>query len=359
MVPGGTPSVGPQGDIHVVLLKSFACGGASAWAELNTEWPSYGSIPISIDHTSLSCSDFTYDDLVASGADVLAVSDAAGGGEQFSQEEVAAVAQYTSEGHNLIATYVTFQYGTDNRALAPLLGLRSDLTYNTSEVPISNQFARTDGSACLFRDVPDPWTSSGYSFTQVPADDLRWDESDLAGATIVAQCDDNLGVITIFDAGTYTGIYISNMPEYFGSKVDKQLLYNAITFGPKAAALPYGDGWPGTYGIPSLQASGVPVLGTSITIDIGNSFGVPTMSLFLAGLSSASIPSVYGGTLLVQPLLVVATPLASAGIALPVTIPDDQALAGVSFYLQVLELDLGASRGVSFTPGLQLLLDGC
>src|SRR5262245_38488926 len=74
MVPGGTPSVGPQGDIHVVLLKSFSCGGASAWAELNTEWPSYGSIPISIDHTSLSCTEFTYEDLVASGADVLAVS---------------------------------------------------------------------------------------------------------------------------------------------------------------------------------------------------------------------------------------------------------------------------------------------
>jgi hypothetical protein len=31
-------------------------------------------------------------------------------------------------------------------------------------------------------------------------------------------------------------------------------------------------------------------------------------------------------------------------------------LCGLSIYLQALEIDAGASRGVSFTPGLQLVL---
>jgi hypothetical protein len=48
--------------------------------------------------------------------------------------------------------------------------------------------------------------------------------------------------------------------------------------------------------------------------------------------------------------------LPPSGLALPVTLPCGYDLAGSSFFLQALETDPGASRGVSFTEGLELTL---
>jgi len=51
----------------------------------------------------------------------------------------------------------------------------------------------------------------------------------LAKATAVAQSDKYLGVVTLYTAATYTGVFISNFPEYNGGTDDEQLLYNAVT----------------------------------------------------------------------------------------------------------------------------------
>ena len=48
--------------------------------------------------------------------------------------------------------------------------------------------------------------------------------------------------------------------------------------------------------------------------------------------------------------------LPPAGLSVTVTIPCDLTLCGLSVNMQVLELDAGASKGVSFTPGLNLVL---
>ena len=219
------------GGVTAVVVKSWGGGDASAWQELNNEWPQYGDIPISIDTTTLGNSDFTFQDLVDTGADVVIVSNPGGGGQQYSDSEIDAVSSYASLGHNVLATYIAFQWtNIDNRGLAPVLGLRSDITYNTVEEGISNVFNVVDLGNALFQGLPDPWNSVGYPFTQTPADDLRWDDADLAGAAVAAQSDDYKGIVSIYDGGPYTGIYVSNMSEYFGGSLDKQLLYNAITY---------------------------------------------------------------------------------------------------------------------------------
>jgi len=46
------------------------------------------------------------------------------------------------------------------------------------------------------------------------------------------------------------------------------------------------------------------------------------------------------------------------GLSMPVAVLCDSQFAGLAIYLQVLEVDPGASQGVSFTPGLQLVLGG-
>ena len=48
--------------------------------------------------------------------------------------------------------------------------------------------------------------------------------------------------------------------------------------------------------------------------------------------------------------------LPAGGLTLSGTVPNDPALYGFHLYLQALELDAGASKGFSFTPGLDLLL---
>jgi hypothetical protein len=195
----------------------------------------YGSIPLSIAIDSLGGAEsFTYQDLVNSGADVVILSDPAGGRQQYSASEISAILRYASEGHNVIGTYLVFQFDKiDNRGLAPVFGLRSDLVYNTKEVSISNQFNKLVPANFLFEGISgSSWFSNGYPYTQVPNGDRQWNPSDLAGAVLVAESDTFKGMISMYDGGTYKGIYISNMPEYFGSTLDKQLLYNAIVAPP-------------------------------------------------------------------------------------------------------------------------------
>jgi len=235
-LPAGPPheATAPSGvgGITAVVVKSWDGGGASAWQELNNEWPLYGDIPIFIDTTTLGNVDFTFQDLVDTGADVVILSDVAGGVQQYSPSEIDAISSYASIGHNVLGTFLTFQWGdSDNRDLAPVFGLRSDLTYNKDvNVGISNVFNVIDVGNPLFQGLPDPWNSEGYPETQTPSEDLRWDAPDLAGAELVAQSDDFKAMISVYDGGPYTGLYVSNMPEYFGGSLDKQLLYNAITY---------------------------------------------------------------------------------------------------------------------------------
>jgi Tol biopolymer transport system component len=118
----------------------------------------------------------------------------------------------------------------------------------------------------------------------------------------------------------------------------------------------YGQGWPGTNGIPSFVPRSNPVRGQSLTLDVGSSSGSFAFGLLLVGYQRADAPSSWGGELLVAPALKLSLGLAPNGASVTGTIPDDDRLCGVLVDLQVLESDPGASRGVSFTEGLELVL---
>jgi hypothetical protein len=116
----------------------------------------------------------------------------------------------------------------------------------------------------------------------------------------------------------------------------------------------YGSGWPGTGGIPSLTADADPVLSTSIKVSVGNSRAATTPALVFVGFAPANLPA-WDGTLLVTPSIVFSLVVPGSGIDLPYDVPSDSNLAGLSLFVQVLEVDPGASRGVSFTEGLELV----
>jgi hypothetical protein len=126
-----------------------------------------------------------------------------------------------------------------------------------------------------------------------------------------------------------------------------------------ARAQSFGSGWPGTIGTPSLGASAAPVICSTIDAIVTNSSGATTAAILLVGAGRASIPTTLGGTILVAPpWTIFSLVLPADGATIPAPIPCDAALVGVSVDLQVLESDAGASAGVSFTPGLELLLGG-
>jgi hypothetical protein len=118
----------------------------------------------------------------------------------------------------------------------------------------------------------------------------------------------------------------------------------------------YGAGWSGSNGIPSFTTANEPRLCTEITLDLANSLVANTTAALFVGLAKTDQPTIYGGRLLVAPTIVLILPLPAGGLALPALVPCNPLLCGVSIFLQALEVDGGASRGVSFTPGLQLVL---
>ena len=218
----------PSGNaVTAIIVKSW--GNNPVWADLNTNWSTYGTIPVSIDYTTLIDGDFTYTDLVDSNADVVILSDPAGGLQQYSSAEVTALAKYIKAGHVIVGTFLTFQYqkeNIDNRALAPIFGLSSSLTY--TYFPLSNEFTKV-ADACLFSKIPGPLAkSNGYPNSQVPSSGT-WMGS-LGAAMAGAESDSYVGVITGYRKKSATAIYISSMPEFQTTGGDdEQFLYNAIT----------------------------------------------------------------------------------------------------------------------------------
>lgn len=118
----------------------------------------------------------------------------------------------------------------------------------------------------------------------------------------------------------------------------------------------YGAGHPGTLCTPSLSVSANPELGTTITLTADNCRGIATGAGLAIGFSPASLPFA-GGTLLVSPpmtLLVMGVP--QAGLSLSGPLPCEPTFCGVCVYLQLLQLDPGASNNYSMTNGLELCL---
>jgi hypothetical protein len=106
--------------------------------------------------------------------------------------------------------------------------------------------------------------------------------------------------------------------------------------------------------VPGFTARTNPVVGNSLKLDLDNSAGVSTAGLLVIGLSKANISTGKGGTLLVTPFLFLPLSLPAGGLTLSGQVPNDPALYGFELYLQALELDAGASKGLSFTRGLDL-----
>ena len=122
-----------------------------------------------------------------------------------------------------------------------------------------------------------------------------------------------------------------------------------------ATAAPYGVGWPGTLGVPTLSASAAPLLGTTILIDLVTSSPTDTVAIFLLGYAQLATPTAIGGTLLVDYQTFVTVGITPQLRQFPLVVPCDLVYCGLTIDMQVLVYDPGASHHYAFTNGLELV----
>lgn len=133
-----------------------------------------------------------------------------------------------------------------------------------------------------------------------------------------------------------------------------QLPY-AVIFGALTSRT-YGTGLPGTLGVPQLTLEHIARIGALYELRASNSLGTPTPAALVLGPTAVSVP-ILGGTLLVDPVIVLTVNVpANGGIVLSAPIPPDTALVCASAFQQAITLDPGAVQGLSFTPGLEVIL---
>lgn len=221
----------------IVVVRSFGTKSGSViefgWKDLNTNWESYGTTPIEIDWDTLNKTSISYSDIAASGADVLVISASAGLGlpqtwSELSYGEIAAIKQYTVEGHGLIATGTTFYPAIPNNdALTDMFGIVNQ-TYDLDQDAETSLDHVSIGHA-LLTNVPDP-LAIGLNYSAIPSDDGSWDAADMRpgslGGTYVASS----GGLTTTVVEFKKLVYFSWVPEWFGSADDMQILYNAMAW---------------------------------------------------------------------------------------------------------------------------------
>ena len=118
----------------------------------------------------------------------------------------------------------------------------------------------------------------------------------------------------------------------------------------------YGSGWPGTLGVPQLTALNDPVLGEPFEVFLTNSRGSTTVAFLFLGFQETQVVTSLDGTLWLVPFWTFRLQVPAAGLTLSQVLDGDPALAGARLFLQAIEVDPGASKGASFTPGLFVAL---
>jgi hypothetical protein len=117
----------------------------------------------------------------------------------------------------------------------------------------------------------------------------------------------------------------------------------------------YGEGSPGTLGVPDLSLGAVPRLGTVVPIHFGNSSGIDTTVIVLVGTKPGYQPTPFGGTLLITQAAQRTMLLGSGGGTRFFPIPSDPLLVGYNFILQTIVLDPGVPSGRAYSRALRMV----
>jgi len=196
------------------------------WQVLTNEWYLFGDTMVYIDYTTLNKEGITYEDIVATEADVLIISCASDpyAGWQFTDSEIEAITQYVHEGHGLIATAGTLYYMVpNNNKLAPLFGLNETTMWSGTGTDLLHLLNTTHP---IFANVPNPLVFRQVG-TALPYDG-RWDSNELVGGKYLALGHYEESAVVVYRGLVYISPWLEVIPPYYHHHL--QLLYNAITW---------------------------------------------------------------------------------------------------------------------------------
>jgi len=196
------------------------------WQVLTNEWYLFGDTMVYIDYTTLNKEGITYEDIVATEADVLIISCAYDpyAGWQFTDSEIEAITQYVHEGHGLIATAGTLCYMVpNNNKLAPLFGLNETTMWSSTGTDLLHLVNKTHP---IFANVPNPLVFPQVG-TVLPYDG-RWDSNELVGGKYLALGHYEESAVVVYRGLVYISPWLEVIPPYYHHHL--QLLYNAITW---------------------------------------------------------------------------------------------------------------------------------
>ena len=219
--------------INAVVLDSWGTDYArySIFDELNNGWYNYGEDLVNIDYKTLNKEDITYEDIAATKADVLIVSDAwdnsqyTGNNWQFRDNEIDAIKRYVEEGHGIIATSGTFsELVPNNMKLAPLFGMdQSKIGFWADGW--SQQMKRLYKDNSIFNRIND---DIYYTPTYFNNNDLEQNKTQ-NGNILAISTDDKAKIF--FNNENANNIYLSSMEELSlgeGYLNNKLIFYNSI-----------------------------------------------------------------------------------------------------------------------------------
>ena len=107
---------------------------------------------------------------------------------------------------------------------------------------------------------------------------------------------------------------------------------------------------------PELDASGPLVLGSFTSISLTSSALAPATTFVFIDTVNRSTPTAFDGNLLVGTSSSVSLVVPPGELTVPLSMPATPALCNVVLFLQAVQIDPGASSGVSFSNGLGLHL---
>lgn len=308
---------------------------------------------LGVGYDDFSGSDFSAVDLTSYQTVIVAMD-----GGVVQDPSVANIQSFANNGGNLVmfggSALIDFATAVDTRLLDIDLS-----NYFWITVSSSPNFSVTDAGHRLSQALP-----ATYDYANISASYYMIRNQDGA-AQVAAQNGDGFDDLLSKPLGNGRLTWFINSPfdGYWADPSDyallKQVVKNSLCT-TTGSWTNYGAGWPGTGGVPALTATRNPVVGENLGVNVGNSLGATTTGILLLGLSSASISTNLDGTLLVLFSTIIPVPvIPSGGVTLTAPVPDFAVLVGLPVYLQLLEADAGATKGVSFSRGLQLVFGDC
>ncbi len=169
---------------------------------------------------------FSRGDLADTGAEVVLLSNVAGGLVEYSDAETQAILEYVEDGAGFTVTYLLAYTSVTYPSFAELAGVDPDMLLATT-IKTMKVLDVESTNHPIFTDLAASFVPGGFNLGQPVAG--AWEDALLPGASILARSADRNANVVIYEGQGYRSVWFTWMPEFQGTTDEgRRLLYNAL-----------------------------------------------------------------------------------------------------------------------------------